>query len=230
MLFGDRMAFAQLSSGGKDSLYSFYLAREEGIDFSHILTVLPLRQDSYMFHFPNSRWAYLQARSIGVPHIEIETKGEKEKELDDLKNTLSKIEIDGICNGAIRSNYQNERLKKICKDLGIECVSPLWGMDEREVLKKASGIFDIMIVGVFAMGLRKELLGRLINGRVMGELLKAHEKYGVNPAGEGGEYETFVLDGPFFEKRIDIIDSDIIWKFDSGYLDIKDAKLVSKKT
>lgn len=29
-----------------------------------------------------------------------------------------------------------------------------------------------------------------------------HEKYGINVCGEGGEFESFVLDCPLFQKRI----------------------------
>ncbi|HKT21009.1 MAG TPA: hypothetical protein VJR06_00085, partial [Nitrososphaerales archaeon] len=45
---------------------------------------------------------------------------------------------------------------------------------------------------------------------------------------EGGEGETFVLDAPFFSRRIDVRSSTKHWSGDSGYLEITDAALVAK--
>jgi diphthamide synthase (EF-2-diphthine--ammonia ligase) len=47
---------------------------------------------------------------------------------------------------------------------------------------------------------------------------------------EGGEGETLVVDGPIFKKRVEIVKSRIVWdrKTGSGYLDIKEAKLIPK--
>ena len=36
------------------------------------------------------------------------------------------------------------------------------------------------------------------------ELVELREKFEVNPAGEGGEFESLVLNGPNFKKRIQI--------------------------
>ena len=50
----------------------------------------------------------------------------------------------------------------------------------------------------------------------------------INLAFEGGEAETFVLDGPIFQKRIKILKADIDWHFDNGTYIITDAILVDK--
>ena len=50
----------------------------------------------------------------------------------------------------------------------------------------------------------------------------------VHMAGEGGEYETVVLDAPFFKKRIEIVKSEIEWEGNSGSLKILDAILLDK--
>lgn len=222
------MGFVQLSSGGKDSIYSLYLAMEQGISFSTVLTMIPKRDDSYMFHYPNVKWARLQTESMGLEHIEVITKGEKEKELNDLRSALETMDVEGVCSGAIKSKYQYERIKKICDDLGLECVAPLWQCDEHTVLKDVSGMMNVMIVGVYAWGLGKELLGRTIDEEVCEMLIKAHERYGVNLAGEGGEYESFVTDAPIFRKKIEIVKKRIVWENDCGHLCIDDAVLVPK--
>ena len=61
------------------------------------------------------------------------------------------------------------------------------------------------------------------------KLVKLNEKIGMNIAGEGGEFETLMVDGPIFKKRIIIIDSEIeIEKNHIAYFHIKEAKLESK--
>jgi len=53
-------------------------------------------------------------------------------------------------------------------------------------------------------------------------------QYGISPSGEGGEIETTVLDAPLFRKRIEILDSEVWARDNSGIYRIKQAKLVSK--
>jgi diphthamide synthase (EF-2-diphthine--ammonia ligase) len=55
-----------------------------------------------------------------------------------------------------------------------------------------------------------------------------NRRYGISLVGEGGEYETLVLDAPFFKKRIEIIEAEKIWKNQSGYFLITKAKLENK--
>ena len=51
----------------------------------------------------------------------------------------------------------------------------------------------------------------------------------INVAGEGGEYETSVLDCPLFKKKIEIIESEIKMENEfTGELIVKKAKLVDK--
>ncbi|MFQ5758993.1 MAG: hypothetical protein ACE5IF_04895 [Candidatus Bathyarchaeia archaeon] len=55
-----------------------------------------------------------------------------------------------------------------------------------------------------------------------------NRKYQVSLVGEGGEYETLVLDTPFFRKRIQLLQAEKVWENHSGYLLVKEAKLVNK--
>ena len=61
------------------------------------------------------------------------------------------------------------------------------------------------------------------------ELVELQRKYGMHAALEGGEGETFVLDCPIFEERIEIISSRKHWNGMSGHLEILDARLVPKR-
>jgi diphthamide synthase (EF-2-diphthine--ammonia ligase) len=50
----------------------------------------------------------------------------------------------------------------------------------------------------------------------------------VCTGGEGGEFETLVLDAPFFKKRVRILESEIKWDGMAGIYLVKKAGLDNK--
>ena len=221
-----------LFSGGKDSTYSAYIASQKDT-LSCLVTLQPHNQDSYMFHFPNLKWTPLQAEAMGLPQIVLETEGKKEAELEDLRAALNKAKeeyfIEGVYTGALASVYQKSRVERICGELELKCVSPMWGVDPPTYLTSLiKSQFNIIITGVAAMGLDETWLGRTLDEKMVQELVQLHAKYGLHPALEGGEGETFVLDCPLFERRIEILSSVRHWNGVNGYLEFLEARLVEK--
>lgn len=186
-----------------------------------------------MFHFPNIEWTRLQAEAIGVPQLTANTEGVKEEELADLEGALaeakSKFRLEGIYTGALASVYQKSRVERICKSLGLECVSPLWGSDPEGHLRRlVRDCFVVMVVSVSALGLDQRWLGRRLDEGAIDELVALGKKFKFHVGLEGGEGETFVLDCPLFKKRVEILESVPHWRGDSGYLAIARARLALK--
>jgi len=77
-------------------------------------------------------------------------------------------------------------------------------------------------------GLGREWLGRVIDSRALKELEKLSNKHRFHLAGEGGEFESLVLDAPFFRKRLVVKKAKSKWQGDSGYYWVKEAGLVDK--
>ena len=223
------MRVAVLCSGGKDSSYALWLAMKQGHDVTGIVAMIPKREDSWMFHYPNMHLIDLFAECSNLPLIKTETSGERELELEDLKRALSGLEADGVVNGAIASKYQKSRIDRICEGLGLKSMAPLWGTDPQELLLNliAEG-FEAIVTSVSAEGLDESWLGRKIDEAAVQDLLKLNRKYKVNICGEGGEYESLVLDAPFFKKRIEPMDVEIVWRGTGGYLLIKRAQILEK--
>ncbi len=226
------MKIAALFTGGKDSTYSLYLAQKR-FDVCCLITLIPQNPESYMFHYPNIEFTKYQAEALEIPIIQRKTKGEKEKELKDLENAIieakEKFGIKGIVSGAIKSTYQFERVKKICEKLNLFCYAPLWNCDELKYLKDfIKDGFKAIVTGIFAYPLTEEYLGMEINEKFIKKFLELKEKYGISIVGEGGEFETFVLDGPNFKKRIEIVEFEKEYKNYSGILKIKKVKLIEK--
>lgn len=226
------MKLGVLFSGGKDSTLAMMKAMKEH-EIVCLITLVSENPDSYMFHTANIHITEMQAEALGLPLLVATTKGEKEIELADLKNAIAeaqdKHKIEGIVTGALKSVYQASRIQKICDELGLVCYNPLWQMDQVELLNEvvASGM-KVIISGVFAEPLGKELLGKFIDEKMIEKLKKAAETHKINPAGEGGEIETTVLDAPLFKKKIIINKSSIEYKDFAGVYRIEEAVLEPK--
>lgn len=226
------MKLGVLFSGGKDSCYALYKAMEKE-EVVCLITILSKNKESYMYHTPNIDITKLQAEAIGLPLIQKTTEGRKEEELKELKEAMAeakqRFKIEGVVTGAIESVYQAERVQKICDELGLWCFNPLWKKDQqmllRELLEKK---FTVMISGVFAFPLDKSWLGRIIDDKVISELLAVQQEHKISPSGEGGELETTVLDAPFFKKKIEVMDGEAIFEKNSGVFVIRKARLASK--
>ena len=223
------MRVSVLVSGGKDSALALYRVLKEGYQVEYLVTMLPQSENSWMFHFPNIHLTDLFAESAGIPLVKAETAGVKETELKDLQNLLATLDIEGVVSGAILSQYQKKRIDKICRELNLKSIAPLWHEDPIHLLKEIIHLnFHVIFVGVYAYGFDQNWLGRKIDSKTLDDLNELNKKYQISPVGEGGEYETLVLDAPFFRKKIQLLRVEKVWEDDSGYLLVKEAKLVEK--
>jgi predicted ATP pyrophosphatase (TIGR00289 family) len=195
----------------------------------YLVAMIPQRTDSWMFHSPNIRLTDLFAEAVGIPLVKAGTSGEKEVEVADLRQTLAQLSIDAVVSGAIFSHYQKERIDGICKELGIRHIAPLWQEDPLKILNEILQLkMRAMIVGAFAHGFTQDWLGREVDENAIRDLIELNRRFEVSIVGEGGEYETLVLDAPFFSRRIKLIETERIWQGSSGYLLVKKAVLVTK--
>lgn len=213
-----------LFSGGKDSTYALYLLQQQGWEIASLLTVIPMNDDSYMYHHPNIKWTKMQADALEIDIRTTESDGGKETELADLERLMAEEETDGFVSGAIASDYQWSRLHELCHRLGKPLFSPLWRKDQRmafEDMLRAG--FRIIVSGTYAEGLDKAWLGREIDDEAFSELCGLGEAHGFSVSGEGGEIETFVIDGPNFSSSISVKRAEKRGSRDTGVYEIIDA-------
>lgn len=224
------MKLGVLFSGGKDSTYATELANSGNNKVVCLMSIKSENKDSYMFHTPNIDLTELQSESLGIPLLTRKTKGKKENELGDLKRLIQKAKkeygIKGVVTGAVESVYQASRIQKICSELNLWCFNPLWQLNQEELLKQLlKRGYEIVISGIAAYPLDEKWLGRKINKAMIRELVELKEKFGVNPAGEGGEFESLVLNGPTFKKRIEVKSHRLEYNNHNGTFVVEDAKL-----
>src|SRR3990172_2973080 len=202
------MKLAALISGGKDSSFAIYRALQDGHEVTDLVTIIPANEDSYMFHSANIHLTGLISEVTGIPLTSMTSSGEKEKELEDLKKALSSVNVDGVIAGAIESQYQTSRVRRICEELGLLLYAPLWHKEPESLLREMIILMDIRMVKVAALGMDESWLGRRFDEKLIGDLMELNRKYRVHLAGEGGEYETLVLDAPFYKKRINLLETE----------------------
>lgn len=227
------MELGVLFSGGKDSSLALHKAHDAAHTIKCLILMKSKNPDSWMFHTPNINFVEEQADSMCIPLVQYETEGKKEEELSDLKQLIKKAKdehnIKGIVSGAIHSTYQASRIQRVCHELGLFCFNPLWLIDQGSILKELlEKNYKVIITKIAAAGLDKSWLGRIIDENFIKDICKLKQKYKINVAGEGGEFESFVLDSPFFNYSIEIKDADIIGDNNSCIYNIKKIQRVEK--
>ena len=224
------MTVTALVSGGKDSIYSAYLAETQGWPVDELVTVAPEDPDAMMFHTPNLDVVPLQARAWKKAHRRIDVRGTGEgPELLALREAISG-DRGPVVAGAIQSSYQWSRLLRIADAVGRRVYAPLWRKDPARVVREeiAAGL-DIRLVLLAAEPLTPELLGRRLDLGLVDELeRRSREVRRVNVAGEGGEFETLVVDAPFFDSRIDLEEVERTVTGSTARLRVTRSRLVAK--
>ena len=232
--------WVSLFSGGKDSSWALYRALTDGLTVSRLLTVHP-SEESYMYHVPETQLATLAAESIGIELVEVDpgdlgaetaadAGAQGDAELEPLEAALvdldEEIDLAGVTAGAIESEFQTSRIQGMCDRLGIDLFAPLWQRDpEQLAAEMLEAGFEITILQVAAYGLDESWLGRTLDAEAIDDLRELNDEYGVHLLGEGGEFETFVTNGPHMSQRIDL-EYDTEWNGDSGRIRITAAELV----
>uniref|UniRef100_A0A914I3C1 Diphthine--ammonia ligase n=1 Tax=Globodera rostochiensis TaxID=31243 RepID=A0A914I3C1_GLORO len=206
------MKVVGLISGGKDSCFNMMRCVEEGHELVCVANLHPPTDvselDSYMYQSVGCEGIKFFAEALGLPLFQRQICGhpksiesnayvrDDEDEVEDLYHLLKTIkewdpEIRGVSAGAINSTYQKLRVED----------------DQLELLDAmiAAGVKAVLIK-VAALGLATRHLGQTLE-QMREHLLAMHAKYGLHICGEGGEYETFVLDCPLFKRHRIAMDS-----------------------
>ncbi|KAK1741391.1 diphthine--ammonia ligase [Skeletonema marinoi] len=224
------MKFVALLSGGKDSIYSTLKAIQNGHELVCCAHLAPMQEnteeESYMYQTAGSEVVKTQVEEcIGVPFymreihgqskiksLVYENDGDGSDEVEDLYILLEQIqanhpEVEGVSSGAILSTYQRTRIEHVCSRLNLTSLSYMWRMSSQRSLLDSildDGEIEAILVRVACPpGLMpyRHLGKSLRDLRDKGVLDHLKDKWGMHPAGEGGEYETMVLDCPKLFKR-----------------------------
>ncbi len=225
------MRLAALFSGGKDSTYAIYAAKNMGHDINCLVTIFPKSAESHLLHHPNIQWTKLQSNAMKIPQLTVESVDEKTYTET---NVLAKIlanakqthKIEGLVHGGIKSNFQKEQFEKICNKLNLKMISPLWQKQSEAYMDELLlNNFQFVITSVSTDGLDDSWLGRQVSKDDLVTLKYLSNKYSFNLDFEGGEAETFVVNCPLFSNPVKIKKGEKIWDGYRGRFEIVEAGL-----
>lgn len=225
------MKLAALFSGGKDSMYSIFHAKNSGHDIQCLLTAFPKSPNSHLLHYENIALTTLQSKSMRIPLMrKVSDSDLPNSEILLLKNLLQeakkRFQINGLVHGGIASKFQKDTFKKICDELDLSLLSPIWEIDSKTYMNTLiASDFEFMITSVTSEGLDDSWLGKIISYSDLHTLETLSKKFGFNLNFEGGEAETFIVNCPLFELPIKITKFKKFWDGYRGRFEILEAKL-----
>tara|TARA_B100000945_G_scaffold304518_1_gene290091 strand:+ start:2023 stop:2688 length:666 start_codon:yes stop_codon:yes gene_type:complete len=217
---------AILSSGGKDSTYAHWWATLQGWDVLALIRCKISDSDSMMFQIPATDIVEKQCIESKTEFIEFVLSGKEDLEIEELNSKIAHnisqggvLEgLQGLVTGALRSDYQKTRIERMCVDLNIKSFSPLWHNNPEIHMKSLiDNGFEIMISSVSCNGLDKSWLGRILCVENYKELKSLARNFRFNVDGEGGEYETTVINAPHFSSKI-VCRKEIVWEKSRGFV------------
>ena len=175
---------------------------------------------------------------------------EEEDETESLVPLLRRIMADhpsanALSTGAILSTYQRTRVESVALRLGLTPLSYLWKYPilppgiQTSLLEDMMGVgLDARIVKVASGGLDESFLWQNVTSEpVTRRIERSMKRFGTDGdgavLGEGGEFETLVIDGPasLFKRRIEIQEKDrrvVREGGGSAWLKIREATVAMK--
>lgn len=212
-------AFASWS-GGKESCFACYKAIQNGFKVSHILNNISEKYDRVSFHGVKSELVRLQSQSIRISLVQPKVTGDNyEQEFKKAIRKLKEFKVTTGVFGDIDLQEHRDWVERVCKELEITPIFPLWGQKREQLLNDfIDKGFEAIVVSTKADLLNMEWVGRKIDKRFVRDLSKLRK---VDLCGENGEYHTFVTNGPLFKKRIEILETGKVLRSGYWFLDIK---------
>ena len=187
-------------SGGKESALATYKAILWGYQVSYLVNFISEDGERSRSHGIKADVLESQSKAMGIPVVQVRTSWEDYEE--NFKKVVEKLKLKGIHGGVfgdIDLEEHREWLERVCGELEIKPILPLWGIGSEELLADFWSLgFKAVVV---ATRLDESLLGKNLDKAFLVKI----EKFGCHPCGESGEYHTFVFDGPIFKTPLEVI-------------------------
>lgn len=191
-------------SGGKDSAMALYeTQKDHRYEVVSLLTTITEDYDRVSLHGVRRVLIEQQAKSLGLPLQEVFipidcTNQEYESKMRDTLTKLKQVGINSVAFGDVFleevRKYREDNLLR----LGIKGLFPLWERDTDELIKSFITLgFQAITTCTDDKVLNSDFVGILLNREFLASLPAS-----VDPAGENGEFHSFVFDGPIFSERI----------------------------
>jgi len=191
-------------SGGKDSAISLYeIQRSQKYEILALLTVITADYDRVSLHGVPRILVEQQAKSLGLPieEVFISRDSSNEEYESKMREILTRFKQAGVFS-VVFGDVFLEEVRRYREDnlsqVGMKGIFPIWGRNTAELTGSFIDLgFQAIVTCVDSKVLEKKFLGRVLDKHFLAELPPD-----VDPAGENGEFHSFVFDGPIFRERI----------------------------
>lgn len=198
------MRLFALFTGGKDSTYALHVAYLSGHEIVGLCYMQPALKDSMLFHEQELAVMSALSRAYELPLHVARSVGDDDQSLERaLRECTLSFKAEGVVSGALLSDYQRLRFLRASEALGLWSYTPIWRKSQEDYMRElVSEGFRFIVTRIACYGLPLDYLGREIDESAVEEIIRLAKKYGFNPAFEGGEAETLVVDAPLMRRRL----------------------------
>lgn len=219
-------------SGGKDSCFACYKALAQCYEVSYLVNFISREFRRVSFHGTRARLISCQAQAIGLPLVQYTVPPNMSLYEQRFKRAVSVLKHRGAQGMVFGDIYLQEHrgwIERICREVGITPVIPLWGIAPERVLNEfIEAGFEAVVISAKADIFSEEWLGRKIDYGFLADMKRLGWGESVDVCGEQGEYHTLVVDGPLFRKRMQITYGDRVKRNGYWFLDIPRCRLKLK--
>lgn len=215
-------------SGGKDCCLACFRANAGGLKITNLVNMVTEDGGRSRSHGLAARWLQMQSEAMNIPLIQHQaTTANYEAEF---KSVLLDLKQKGVTRGVfgdIDVEAHRQWIERVCSEVGVIPRLPLWGEEQKLLLTDFINVgFTAVIVATRAELMGEDWLGRKLDRDFIRDITDFNN---ITPCGEAGEYHTLVIDGPLFEKRMEVIEADKVLREGNWFWEIKKCQLLSKK-
>jgi diphthine-ammonia ligase len=198
------MRVAVLWTGGKDSCMALHQILNQGHKADSLITFIGDRP--FLCH-PISLMS-MQSLAIGIDHLKIKISAPFfQNYREAIKAIVKERSLEGIVTGDIDvvDSFHGPWMDDVCRGLDLELMKPLWHIDRMRYLENimSEGV-EFVFSCVNKKFFDKSWLGRIMDKTCLNDLICLNRKFGIDLAGEGGEYHTMVLNSPRFKRSLEL--------------------------
>lgn len=199
-------------SSGKDSAFALHVLRDDPtVEVRGLLTSVNATHERVAMHAVRRALLAAQARSIGLPLVEIAipypcSNEQYEAAVRAVLEPAIAQGIEAVAFGDLFLEDVRAYREQNNARLGLASLFPLWGRDTREL---AHAMLDAGLRAYLTCVDPRQLPASFV-GRAFDAQLLADLPAGVDPCGENGEFHTFVWDGPGFSAPIPVEPGEVV--------------------
>jgi len=209
-------------TGGKRSAVSLFEVKSPDYKLNGLISTIVEDDQSLQDYGISKSLLMKQAEALEIPLLIVPiprgaASDVEQGRLVEVLRPLQKKGLEGLAYGDLSWEERRSQHERAMTSMGLKAHFPLWKWGTKEALRVFFSLgFKAFVTSVDTKHLPLTFVGREFDQEFLDDLPS-----GVDPAGERGEFHTFVYDGPFFQRRVEVKRGEIVEAGGIGYLDLK---------